>query len=219
MKILAAATLTSILLITTLIGNLVGSVGANPYFHGGYDPSPPVNAKITIVSPINYTVNPSNLTFNFNVSFVNSTSVEYYAYLLSINYSASWGTENKNVYKWNYYDEYNLDPSNDDPQISEYQYAENMTNVPDGKQKITINVTATGSYIKAWTSYYFYINESQTVSFNVDAAPPTIKVSSGTIVPWEYSFGIVASFVGVVVVGASMVYFKRRKQAELDEHA
>ena len=176
-KIVAAVTLTFILLITTAIGNfLVGHVGANPYFYGGYDPSPPINAKITIVSPTNYTTYLSNLTLNFNVSFVNQTGVEYYVYLESINYTTSWETENKKVYKWNYYDDYNLDPSNDDPQVSEYQYEENVTNIPEGKQKITINVTASGSYIKAWTSYYFYINESTTVDFTV-GTPSTFPIT------------------------------------------
>jgi hypothetical protein len=190
-KIFAAVTMTFILLITTAIGNfLVRPVGANPYFHGGYDPSPPINAKITIISPTNYTTYPSNLTLNFNVSFVNLTGVDYSVYLESINYTTSWETENKKVYKWNYYDEYNLDPSNDDPQISEYQYEENLTNIPEGKQKITIDVTASGGYIEAWTRYYFYINESTTVDFTVGfpyTFPITqIAIASFTLVTFAF---------------------------------
>jgi hypothetical protein len=65
-----------------------------------------------------------------------------------------------------------------------------LTNIPEGKQKITIDVTASGGYIEAWTRYYFYINESTTVDFTVGfpyTFPITqIAIASFTLVTFAF---------------------------------
>lgn len=175
-------------------------VKANPWLYRGLDPSPPVNTKISILSPKNSTAYSSNLTLNFNISFVNSTNV--FVYITSIYYKANWEADNETVYTWNYYDEHNLNPYDDDPKISEYSYEQNFIGIPEGKQNITITVTASGSYAKGLDAYWFSINESTTVYFTVGIT----SLSASVLIP------IAASGASAVVIGVVLlVYFKKRK--------
>jgi len=175
---------------------------ANPWLYRGLDPSPPVNAEISIFSPKKSTAYSSNLTLNFNVSFVNSTDV--FVYIRSVCYKASWETENKTVYIWNYYDEYNLNPYDDDPMISEYSHEQNFTNIPEGRQNITITVIASGSYHAEGLSVYsFGINESKTVDFTIGIT----SLSASVLIPIATSGASVA----VVSIGL-LAYFKKRKR-------
>jgi hypothetical protein len=195
------------IIISTLLFSAVAGIGfvnlvfANPWIYRGLDPSPPVNTEISIFSPKNSTAYSSNPTLNFNVSFVNSTDV--FVYIRSVYYKASWETENKTVYTWNYYDEHNLNPYDDDPKISEYSYEQNFTNIPEGKQNITITVTASGSYAKGLSAYFFSINESKTVDFTIGITP----LSASVLIPIATSGASVA----VVSIGL-LVYFKKRKR-------
>lgn len=179
-------------------------VRANPWLYRGLDPSPPVNAEISIFSPKNSTAYSSNPTLNFNVSFVNSTNV--FVYIRSIYYKASWETENKTVYTWNYYDEHNLNTYDDDPKISEYSYEQNFTNIPEGKQNITITVTASGSYAKGLDLYLFSVNESTTVDFTVGITP----LSASVLIP------IATSGASVAVVGIGLIVYFRKRNHKAD---
>ena len=201
-KALLTAVFISALLFSAVAGiGFFNLVFANPWIHRGFDPSPPVNAEISIFSPKNSTAYSSNLTLNFNVSFVNSTDF-FFVYIRSVYYKASWETENKTVYTWNYYDKHNLNPYDDDPKISEYSYEQNFTNIPEGKQNITITVTASGSYAKGLSAYFFSINESTTVDFTAGITP----LSASVIVP------IATSGASVAIIGVGLlVYFKKRK--------
>ena len=195
------AALIFVLLITTAAGTVLVRLGkANPYLQG-WDSDPPVNTQFSILSPINHTAYSSNLTLNFNVSIVNSTNV--FVFITSINYSTSWETGNKTAYKWNYYDEGN--PSDDDPPIREYSCGQNLTNIPEGKQNVTITVAAYGSYIKGITLYHFSINESTTVDFTVAESEtfPTVPVVVVSA----------ASIAAVAYAGLILTRRKRRKEA------
>ena len=197
-----AAALITALLITAAAGTLFVRMGkANPYLQG-WDSNPPVNTEFSILSPINHTAYSSNLTLNFNVSIVNSTNA--FVFITSINYSTSWETGNKTAYKWNYYDEGNLNPYDDDPKIREYSCNQNITNIPEGKQNITITVAASGSYIEGMTRYHFSINESTTVNFTVAESEtfPTVPVAA-----------VSAASITAVICAGLLLITKRRKEA------
>ena len=202
-KLLLTVIIISMLLFSAVAGIAFVNLGfANPWLYRGLDPSPPVNAEISIFSPKNSTAYSSNLTLNFNVSFENSTDV--FVYVRSVCYKASWETENKTVYIWNYYDEYNSNPYDDDPMISEYSYEQNFTNIPEGRQNITITVIASGSYHAEGLSVYsFSINESKTVDFTIGIT----SLSASVLIP------IATSGASVAFVGAGLLfYFKKRKK-------
>jgi len=191
-----ALTLILALLFSAVAGiGFVNLVFANPWIHM-LDPSPPVNAKISIFSPKNATAYSPNLPLNFNVSFVNSTNV--WVTIWGIYYKTSWETDNKTVY---------LNPDLGYFMIREYSYEENFTNVPEGKQNLTITVTAHGSYHrdKEIIYYHFFINESTAVDFTIAEEP---KPEPFPVIPIATASGVSIAAVGVGL----LFYFKKRKR-------
>ena len=169
------------LLFSTLAGTQVISLAAaNPVLDYKFG-LPPTNMQpqtITVVSPENdVTYASNNLPLSFNVS-LNSTKTWYDIHITTVYYTTSWQEANVTVYEWKYYDLYNLDPSNDDPFITEFSHELNLTEIPEGKQNITITVLATGSYIKDLVAYSFITNVSSFVSFTVDTIAPSVSILS-----------------------------------------
>jgi hypothetical protein len=164
----------SALLFSALAGiHLVNFGRANPYIdHKSV--SSPVQAIITILSPENNSLYGSNnLTLSLDVKIDNSS---VWIKLLRVYYQTSWQEVNVTVYEWKYYDLHNLDPSNDDPVISEYSCEMNFVGVPEGKQNVTVSVIAEGGYARNAIAYHFEVYGLKETTFVVDTTPPTVSV-------------------------------------------
>jgi hypothetical protein len=144
--------------------------------------SPPNNEPrdITIFSPENKTIYTSdNISFSFKVT-LNSTMpyIWSYIYITTVYYKASWLQDNITVYKWSNHDL--LNPSDDDPYLTEYSQEVNLTKTPEGKHNITITAVAEGEYYEGNGIYYFALNVSSSVNFIIDTTPPSISVPMET---------------------------------------
>jgi hypothetical protein len=197
--------------LTLIMGLLFSVVGrtqifnlaaANPYWDGG-DTTPPADMQtqtITITSPQNNTVYASNnLTLGFNVS-LNSTTTWYNIYISSVYYKASWQNNSVSVYNWNYNKPMN--PYDDDPVLTEFLYEGNLTEIPEGRQNITVTMYASGSYVEGIVRYRFGTNITSSAIFTVDAAPESFPT-----MPFTAGVGL------VVVIGIGFIYFKKRKHS------
>jgi predicted phage tail protein len=172
-KRLLTAAFISVLLFSALGIHLVNLGRANPYIDYK-SVSSPVVATITILSPENNSLYGSNnLTLSLDVRIDNSS---VWIKLLRVYYKTSWQEANVTVYEWKYYDLYNLDPSNDDPVISEYSCEMNLAGIPEGKQNVTVSAIAEGGYAKNAIAYYFEVYGFKSTTFVVDTTPPTVSV-------------------------------------------
>jgi hypothetical protein len=51
-----------------------------------------------------------------------------------------------------------------------------LTEIPEGKQTVTITVRGEGDYVENMVLYYFYTVGSCTVGFTIDTIPPSVSV-------------------------------------------
>jgi len=201
--LLTIAFISSLLFSAIAIALPVKEGSANPFLGYYFDVSPPSDMQphtITVLSPENNSVYAlNNLTFSFNVS-LNSTNTWYHIHIDRIYYRASWQEDAVSVYNWSNNDLWN--PSDDDPYLTDFYYEFNLTEIPEGRQNITITTYAIGSYVKSLFYYEFYTNISSSVIFTIDTTPkvfPTslVAIASGALAP-------------IIVIGLVM-YFKKRK--------
>jgi len=197
-------TLTLTLLFSAVAGTkLISLATANPFLGYEFDVSPPTDMQpqtITILSPKNNTFYVSNnLTFNFKVS-LNSTNTWYHIHIDSVYYKASWQNNNVSVYSWSNHDLWN--PVDNDPYLTEFRYELNLTEIPEGRQNITVTAYAIGSYVKSLVYHEFYTNISSSVIFIVDTTPTSFPTTL-----------VIAPIASVAVMGVGLlVYFKKRKR-------
>jgi len=176
---------------------------ANPFLGYYFDASPPSDMQpqtITLLSPENNSVYAlNNLTFSFNVS-LNSTDTWYHIHIDRIYYRASWQEDAVSVYNWSSHDLWN--PSDDDPYLTDFSYEFNLTEIPEGRQNITITTYTIGSYVKSLFYYEFNTNISSSVIFTIDTTPKSFPAS----------LVAAASGASVAIVSVGLlVYFKKRK--------
>ena len=204
-RVLIAVTISTLLMSATTGAGLVNLAVANPYWDGGYT-APPADMQtqtITIVSPRNNTVYASNnLTLGFSVS-LNSTPTQYYVYISWVYYKASWQNSNVSVYDWSWNE--SMNPYDYDPYLTEFPYQGNLTEIPEGRQNITVTAIAQGSYIKGIVRYQFVTNITFSVIFIINTVSehfPVVPITAASMV----------TFVGTSLL---LIYFKkRRREAE-----
>jgi len=169
------ATLCGLILLVTVQSCFLKSANANPYIDYKSVPSP-VSPTIAILSPAdNKTYASNNLPLSLRVSIDNSS---VWIKINRVYYDTSWQETNVTVYEWKYYDMYNLDPSNDDPVISEFSGELNLTEIPEGEQNVSVTVVAEGGYAENAIAYSFDVFGSKMVTFTVDTAPPKVVILS-----------------------------------------
>ena len=137
-------------------------VSANPYIDT-IEVTPPVSPSITILSPAeNNTLNNSNeLTISFNAT-IRSENVE--TWITRADYNASW--QPNNIVIWQGSDQY----------LPEYTFNLSLTEIPEGKQTVTITAYGNGGYSQGAILYVFHAVSSYTVGFTVDTAPPVVSI-------------------------------------------
>jgi hypothetical protein len=137
---------------------------ANPYLDY-IQVYPPIKPTISISFPEeNNTLHNSNkLRIGFNTTIESKTAE---VYLWTIYYKASWQRDNITVYQW----------SGHDPMTPAYSCDLSLTEIPEGKQTVTITVRGEGDYVENMVLYYFYTVGSCTVGFTIDTVPPSVSV-------------------------------------------
>jgi len=190
-KMLLKAAFISALLSSVLVGTTLVNLGrANPYIGGGYKPPPEGTQPptISIFSPNNNTVFASNnITLAFNV-----TMLEERYTLSAVYFVTDWLEGNKSVHCL-------------DRAAPDYLYIKNLTGIPEGNHRITINAYASGYYIEGLTVYSSEIRGSSSVCFSIE------KQIIGK--PFPTTPVAAASVATVAVVGVGLlVYFKKRKR-------
>jgi hypothetical protein len=178
-KIILTAVCISALLLSAVAGTQLLNLGrADPYAWYG-DVPPDANTKppaITISYPENNTVYPSNnLTISFDVRILPSPNASNF-HIDTIYYNTSWQNDSVVVYKWSYHVLEN--PYDDDPYLTEISQELNLTNIPEGKQNVTIQAIGDGTYFNDVFYNTFSITGSSSISFTIDTTPPTISVLS-----------------------------------------
>jgi hypothetical protein len=145
---------------------------ANPYIDHIQVP-PPIKPTINISFPEeNNTLHNSNkLRIGFNTTIESKTAE---VYLWTIYYKASWQRDNITVYQWSGHDP--MTPNDDDQYIAAYSRNLSLTEIPEGKQTVTISVRGEGNYVGNMVLYYFYTVGSCTVGFTIDTIPPSVSV-------------------------------------------
>jgi hypothetical protein len=177
-KTLITASIISALLFTAVAGTQFVNVGkSNPYLRNPYA-TPPADIEpqiITILSPQNNTSYASrNLSLSFKVS-INSANNRYHMYINTIVFNESWQKIKLiSVYEWSWNNGWN--PSDDDPKLTEFLYERNLTNIPEGKQNITVVAYARGYYIQGLFLNGFDTNVTSSVIFTIDTIPPVVSV-------------------------------------------
>ena len=99
--------------------------------------------------------------------------------LYAISYKASWEDKPTLVYRWSINDPAN--PKDDDPNpIVNFFYPIDLTNVPEGPQKVDVSVIG-GGYVTDLRSYYTF-EETATLElrFNITASTSSVTPSIGT---------------------------------------
>jgi hypothetical protein len=171
-KILLTATFIGLLFLAMITTFLAKSAKANPYIDR-IQISPPVNPTINILSPEeNNTLHNSNkLRIGFNTTIESKTAE---VYLWTVYYKASWQQDNVTVYQWSGHDP--MTPNDDDQYIAAYSRDLSLTEIPEGKQTVTITVRGEGNYVENMVLYYFYTVGSCTVGFTIDTISPIVSV-------------------------------------------
>jgi hypothetical protein len=178
-KIILTAVCISALLLSAVAGTQLLNLGrADPYAWYG-DVPPDANTKppaITISYPENNTVYPSNnLTISFDVRILPSPNASNF-HIDTIYYNTSWQNDGVVVYKWSYHVLEN--PYDDDPCLTEISQELNLTNIPEGKQNVTIQAIGDGTYFNDVFYNTFSITGSSSISFTIDTTPPVISALS-----------------------------------------
>lgn len=201
--------LTTTLILAFLLSAVAGamianSARANPYLGYDFNASPPTDMQpqmVTILSPKNMTGYASNnSSLSFRVS-LNSTNTWYHIHIDSVYYKASWQDNNVSVYSWSSHDLWN--PFDNDPYLSEFLYELNLTEIPEGRQNITVTAYAIGSYEKSMVYHEFPTNISSSVIFIIDTTPTSFPTTSI----------IAASGASMATSGVGLLFnFKKRKR-------
>lgn len=164
-------------LLTAAAGTQFVNLGtANPYFYGGVVP-PDCSAKppgISIFAPQNNTFYATNaIPFSINVSFPESQKADG-TVLDLVYYEADW-QENAPFL-------YNSAVASFDDRIAlsknlYFQYAHNLTGIPDGNHTIRVYAEGGGSYIENYYRYSFHMKAASSIYFIVDTIPPEVVLS------------------------------------------
>jgi hypothetical protein len=185
------------------------SAEANPYYKiiGSSDPDaetePPT---ITMLPPNNGTVyekNSANLTF---ISSVGESKTAYKTLIAEVYYEADW-LQNRTYLPADYTNEYMVTtgtfPRN-------HTFNIELTEIPEGKHSITINVVEMGLYGENTPPYwfkYFYMDTSASVSFTVDTNQES-QQSQSFLATLVAPASVIVAFVSVALI----VYFQKRKR-------
>jgi len=168
--------LISALLITATTGTLfTKSAKANPYSQAIYQgeiPSPFTKPTITITFPLNNTIiNTSSISVILNASIARNVSNPFIEYLSKIYYTSDWQQNETCIYEYSAI-------TNDWPH-SKFNHQLNLTQIPEGNHNLTFYAIETGTYYPSLFDYYkLTANDSSTITFTVDTAPPNITILS-----------------------------------------
>ena len=143
----------------------------SPYLENKAVP-PPVRPTFTFFSPENNTLrNLTTLTISFKVSIEFSNA---WLAIKGISYNTSWQIGNFTLYNWSGHDFWNTEDN--DPYITEFSHNLTLTNIPEGKQTVTIIAWGEGDYAEGAVLYSFFTGNSSSISFTVDTTPPPISI-------------------------------------------
>ena len=167
-KTVPAAAFISALLLLVVAGTQLVNLGrANPYMDYIKVP-PPFKPTINILFP-----EENNTLHNLNklrISF--NTSVET-AQIWTIYYKASWQREDITVYQYGHPNTLIIP---NEPALAEYSTSLYLSEIPEGKQTVTITVDGEGGYAENMIYYSFSTVDSCTVGFTIDTIPPVVSV-------------------------------------------
>jgi hypothetical protein len=177
-KIILTAVCISALLLSAVAGTQLLNLGrADPYLWYG-DVPPDAYTKppaITIFSENNTVYYSNNLTISFDARILPSPNASNF-HIYTIYCNTSWQNDSVVVYQWSSHVLEN--PYDDDPKLTEISQELNLTNIPEGKQNVTIQAVGDGTYLDGYFYNTFSITGSSSISFTIDTTPPIISILS-----------------------------------------
>jgi hypothetical protein len=194
-KVAFAIALALALLFSMVFGTLFFNVGNANMLFGTENGPPPADTRpptITIQSPENRTFGGDKVLLSFNVSITDSKNTNY---ISDVYYETDWQENETSVYHLERMES-----------PTDFRYTADLTGIPEGSHRITINAVAQGRYEKDLKLVLFNITGSASVSFTTEYKPPQ-KVS---IITPELVATASGASLAVVSVGL-LVYFKKRK--------
>jgi len=173
-----SAALILALLLSAVAATLFVNLGrANPYSQAVYkgEIAPPSKPTITIPSPKNNSIyNTNGLSIILNVSIKKTNNQNYQEFISRVYYKSDWLQDDTYVYKY-----YNPDSNYIRPQITEFYYCLNLTEIPAGKHNVAFYAIEAGYYFPSLFEYYgFSTNDSSVISFTIDTTSPSVSVLS-----------------------------------------
>lgn len=160
------AAIVVILLLTFFV---VQQAKGNPYMHYNIV-SPPEGSKplkISVLSPISYTNQSSNVNVTLNISAKGTSMIS----LLDAYLTADWLESNTTIYKQN----------RDAPDFPiTWDFSTVFSSVPEGIHTIVIYALGNGGYVTdgRWTANSFEMTAVSTIVFTVDITPPQLFIAS-----------------------------------------
>jgi hypothetical protein len=172
-KALLTVAFLSVLLLSAVAGTQLFNLGrANPYSQAVYsgetssvpNTEPPI---VSIFSPANNVLhNTNNISLTFNVSVGKSTATigmwtDSGMWISKVYYEADWQENSTFAYQ--------IDTAK---LITDFSYSLDLRGIPDGKHRIVVYATESGTYFPDLFHYYdFSINGASSVNFTIDTTP------------------------------------------------